>query len=377
MAKRDYYEVLGLKKSASKDDIKKAYRKLARKYHPDVNPGDKKAEERFKEISEAYEVLSDPEKRKKYDLYGQQPFQSGFDPFSSYQKRGRGEGFDSQGFNFEDTFGRGFEGFGDIFGDIFGKRKKSYAQEPAKGTDIQYSMEISFEDAIKGLSTDITIQRNASCDECNGSGTTPGSRSQVCPACNGTGQKKAGRGPLSFSQACPQCKGSGSWNPNPCKKCFGSGTTLKKERIGVKIPSGVDTGSKVRIAGKGETGKHGGPAGDLYIIVKVRPHPFFERKGDNIYCVIPLTVTEATLGSQITAPTIDGNVTMKIPEGTQSGQVFRLANKGSPKLKESGRGDQFVEVKIMVPKNLDERSKQLLRDFERLNYYNPRSNLRV
>ena len=377
MAKRDYYEVLGLKKSASRDDIKKAYRKLARKYHPDVNPGDKKAEERFKEISEAYEVLSDPEKRKKYDLYGQQPFQSGFDPFSSYQKRGGSEGFGSQGFNFEDTFGRGFEGFGDIFGDIFGKRKKSNAQEPAKGSDIQYSMEMSFEDAIKGLSTDITVQRNTFCDECNGNGTTSGSRNQACPACNGTGQKKAGRGPLNFSQECSQCRGSGSWNPNPCKKCSGSGTILKKERIGIKIPPGVDTGSKVRIAGKGETGKQSGPAGDLYIIVKVRPHPLFERKGDNVYCVIPLTVTEATLGSQITAPTIDGNVTMKIPEGTQSGQVFRLANKGSPKLKESGRGDQFVEVKIMVPKNLDERSKQLLRDFERLNYYNPRSNLRV
>jgi len=377
MAKRNYYEVLGLKKGASESEIKKAYRKLARKYHPDVNPGDKKAEERFKEISEAYEVLSDPEKRKKYDLYGDQSFQSGFDPFRSYHKSGGFGGFDFQGVNFEDAFSHGFEGFGDIFSDFFGQRKRTNERVPTKGADIQYAMEISFEDAIKGLSTEITVQRNSSCELCNGSGINRGSQRQICPECHGTGQKKMGRGPFSFSQTCGQCKGSGSWNPNPCNKCSGSGIVLKTERITVKIPPGVDTGSKVRVAGKGEVGKYGGPPGDLYIITKVRPHPTFERRGDNIYCVIPITVTEAVLGSQITVPTIDGNVTMKIPEGTQSGQVFRLANKGVPKLKENKRGDQFIEVKIVVPKNLDERSKQLLRDFERLNYYDPRKNLRL
>ena len=374
MAKKDYYEVLGLKKGASENEIKKAYRKMARKYHPDVNPGDKRAEERFKEISEAYEVLSDKEKRKKYDMYGHQSFQSGFDPFSAYQRSGKSQGFDFQGTNF-DPFGRGFEGFGDIFSDFFGQRQKGDQRIPTKGADIQYSMEISFEDAIRGVSTDITLQRTSICDQCNGSGVSRGSQSQICPDCRGSGQKRAGRGPLNFSQACSRCKGSGSRNPNPCKKCSGTGVIPKTEKIGIKIPPGVDTGSKVRIAGKGEAGKYGGPSGDLYIVTRVRSHPFFERKGDNIYCVVPVTVTEAALGSQITVPTVDGNVTMKIPEGTQSNQVFRLANKGVPKLKESGRGDQFVEVKIVVPKNLDERSKQLLKDFERLNYYNPRSNL--
>lgn len=374
MAKKDYYEVLGLKRGASENEIKKAYRKLARKYHPDVNPGDKKAEERFKEISGAYDVLSDTEKRKKYDLYGHQSFQSGFDPFTSYQKGRGSQGFDFQGANF-DSFGRGFEGFGDIFSDLFGQRQKGNHRIPTKGADIQYSMEISFEDAIRGLSTDITLQKTSTCDQCNGSGASHGSQSQICPECRGSGQKKAGRGPFSFSQACSRCNGSGSWNPNPCKKCSGAGVIPKTEKIGIKIPQGVDTGSKVRVAGKGESGKYGGPPGDLYIITKVRTHHVFERKGDNIYSVIPITVTEAALGGQITVPTVDGSVTMKIPEGTQSGQVFRLAKKGVPKLKENGRGDQFVEVKIVVPKNLDERSKQLLRDFERLNYYNPRSNL--
>jgi len=374
MAKKDYYEVLGLKKGVSESEIKKAYRKLARKHHPDVNPGDKKAEERFKEISEAYEVLSDTEKRKKYDLYGNQSFQSGFEPFKAYQRRGGSQRPDFQGANY-DTFGRGFEGFGDIFSDLFGQRQRGDQRIPTKGADIQYSMEISFEDAIKGLSTDITLQRTSVCEQCSGSGVVHGSQSRICPECSGSGQKKAGKGPFSFSQTCSRCKGSGSWNQNPCKKCSGAGVIPKIEKIGIKIPPGVDTGSKVRIAGKGEAGKYGGPCGDLYIITKVRSHPFFERKGDNIYCVIPVTVTEAALGNQIIVPTVDGNVTMKIPEGTQSSQVFRLAKKGVPKLKENGRGDQFVEVKIVIPKKLDERSKQLLRDFERLNYYNPRSNL--
>jgi len=311
-AKKDYYEVLGVKKTASDDEIKKAYKKLARKYHPDVNPNDKNAEEKFKEISEAYHVLSHKDLRKKYDQFGHSSRWA--EEFS---------GFDFSGFDFKNPFssssrggGAGFEGFGSIFEEIFGgggARTATKTRAPVRGRDIQYSMEIGFMDAVRGISTNITI----------------------------------------------------------------GGGSPKSERLRVKIPAGVDTGSRVRLAGKGEQGMNGGSPGDLYIITRVSPHPFFERKGDNIYTEIPVTIGEAVFGARIEVPTVDGKSLMKIPPGTQNGQKFRLYGKGVPHLKGGGRGDQYVTVKVSIPQNLDEKSKELLREFEKLNPKNPRENIRV
>ncbi|RMF93916.1 MAG: molecular chaperone DnaJ [Candidatus Schekmanbacteria bacterium] len=369
-SKKDYYEILGVKRNATESEIKKAYKKLARKYHPDVNPGDKSAEAKFKEISEAYSVLSDPEKRKKYDAFGHQAFGEGFDPFSS---AGRGANSGFGGFDFASSFG----GFSDIFSEIFGERTTSGRRRntPVKGRDIQYSMEIGFEDAIRGLKTELQINKRKKCSTCGGTGTKPGSSPITCRRCGGSGKISIGRGFFNMSQTCTQCNGTGTYNPSVCTTCRGSGTVPTTERITVKIPAGVDNGSKVRVAGKGEPGTNGGPNGDLYIITKVRPHRFFERKGDNLHCIVPITVDEAALGAKITVPTIDGKAEMKIPPGTQSGQKFRLRGKGVPSLKSGVRGDQFVEVKIVVPKNLSEESKELLRNFSKLTNFDPRKNL--
>ncbi len=305
MAKKDYYQILGVSRDADAERIKKAYRKLARKYHPDVNVNSKEAEARFKEISEAYEVLGNPEKRKQYDLFGSAGSQTG--PRGARTYTYTGPGFGRGGFNPEDFVRGGFPGFEEVFGDIFGGTRRTRPRGPVRGKDIQYSVEISFEDAVKGLTTRIS---------------------------------------------------------------------LNHDRISVKIPPGVDTGSKVRIAGRGEPGIQGGGRGDLYIVTKVRPHPYFERKGDNIYLDVPITFTEAALGSRIRVPTVDGMIQVTIPPGTQSGQKLRVRGKGVPHLQGGGRGDHFVVVRVVVPTRLDRRSKQLLHDFERLHPGNPREKLR-
>ncbi len=373
MAKKDYYEILGVSRNAADDEIKKAYRKLAHKYHPDVNPGDNKAEARFKEISESYSVLGDKKKRASYDQFGHDGFKSGFDPFRAYTRSGPGpQGFDFSGFDFQ----RGSGDFGDlggIFGDIFGKGQKRKQREPSRGGDLNYSMEIEFEEAVKGVTTQISMQRLSQCPDCQGSGIRPGSRKHSCPDCGGSGQARISQGFMNVTQACRRCGGSGQVIGSPCQKCRGEGRVRKSERISVKVPPGVDNGSNLRLAGKGDAGKNGRPPGDLYISIKVRPHPLFTRKEDDIYLEVPVTITEAALGARIQIPTISGPTTMTLPPGTQGGQKLRLQKKGVPKLKGKARGDQYVVVKIVPPKKLSRRSRELLQEFEEINPDNPRA----
>ena len=350
--------------------MKKAYRRLARKYHPDVNPGNKSSEERFKEVSEAYHVLSDPEKRKKYDRLGHEAFGPGFDPFAGF-RRPEGPG----GFDFS-----GFGDLGDILGDFFGAAKGGRArprEAPKPGEDIQYTMELGFEGALRGMSAHILLNRQVSCEACGGTGVRARSKRVACPECGGSGQEGSVRGLFSFGRTCRRCGGSGEVNPDPCPHCGGSGVVSRPERLQVKIPPGVDTGSKVRLAGKGHQGRDGAPPGDLYILTKVKPHPYFERKGDNIYTEVPLTFSEAALGGRIEVQTVDGPASMTIPEGTQSGQRFRLQGKGVQRLKGGGRGDHFVTVQVVVPRGLDKRSKELIRELEKSHPEDPRAKLKV
>jgi molecular chaperone DnaJ len=374
MTKRDYYEVLNVSRKASEKEIKAAYRKLARKYHPDVNPNDKSAEAKFKEISEAYQVLSDPEKRAIYDKFGHQLSRNGADKAESSRWSDFSQ-FDFSNFDFKKS-GFNVGDLGDILGSMFSeKRESSQASEPVRGSDIQYTMDLSFEDAVQGLSTRIKLQREVSCPACHGMGTERGFYLETCSACKGTGKVRASGGFLNPLQPCSLCQGSGKINKNPCRTCQGSGVVLQSEKISVKIPAGVDNGSKIRVPNKGNVGRRGGSSGDLYILTRVRPHPFFERKGDNLYCEVPITFIEATLGAKIKVPTIDGEATMTVPAGTESGQIFRLRGKGVPHLKGAGRGDQFVTVKVVTPKNVDPRMEQLLRELERLHPQNPRTQL--
>lgn len=372
MAQReDYYNLLGVKRDATADEIRKAYRRLARKYHPDVNPGDKSAEEKFKQISEAYDVLSDEKKRAIYDRHG----------FYSENVReaapNAGKGFD---FNFEwGPFGAGEASssgpsFRDIFSDLFGGTGRTTARtrtQPQRGADIEIPLSLSFEDAINGLTTTITVRRSEHCPKCSGTGES-GVAPVTCPTCKGTGKVSTGGGILRFDQQCPDCGGTGRRLP-PCPQCLGKGVVPKTESVKVRIPAGVDTGSRVRVAGKGEAGVRGGPPGDLYIITNVAPHPVFTRKGDNIYCTIPITLPEAALGAKIEVPTVTGKAQLRIPPGTQSGQLFRLRERGAPSLRGETRGDQYVEVKITLPKIIDEDSKELLRQFAKRNPENPRA----
>ena len=383
-AKKDYYQLLGIKKDAKADEIKKAYRKLARKYHPDVNPNDKTAEEKFKEVQEAYDVLSDEKKRKVFDRFGY--YHDNLDPdspFGAGAAAGGGStapGFDFSGFSWETgTPGGGGSSFRDIFSDLFGGSGGAGARRepepprpmPKKGRDIEIPLALSFEESFNGLTTNITVNRSEQCSRCQGAGDT-GGPVITCPTCKGTGQVLKTGGRLQFSQPCPDCEGTGR-RRTPCSVCHGKGTTPKTEQVKIRIPAGVDTGSRVRIPKKGHGGRLGAEPGDLYIVTNVGKHKFLERKGDNIYVTVPVSVSEAALGARIEVPTVEGKAQLKIPAGTESGQKFRLRERGFPSLRNPQlRGDQFVEVKITLPKIISEETKEVLRQFEKLNPDNPR-----
>jgi molecular chaperone DnaJ len=384
MAKQDYYEVLGIKRDAKPDEIKKAYRRLARKYHPDVNPGDKASEERFKLTTEAHDVLSDPKKRKVYDRFGQYS-----DNLADAAARGAGPttgrtapGFDFSGFDWSTTTtpggaagaGAGGSSFRDIFADLFGggaKEQEPPRPQPKKGADIEMPLALSFEEAINGLTTNLTVNRSEQCSRCNGAGDI-GGPVMVCATCKGSGQVQRAGGRLRFAQECQDCGGTGR-RRSPCSLCKGKGTIPKTETVKVRIPAGVETGSRVRIPGKGEGGRLGAPPGDLHIITNVGSHKYFTRKGDNIYVSVPITVPEAALGAKIEVPTVEGKAQLRIPPGTQSGQKFRLKQRGAPSLRKPGaRGDQFVEVQVTLPKMISEETKELLRQYSKMNSENPR-----
>ena len=340
----DYYGTLGVKKGASTDEVKKAYRKLARKYHPDLNPGDKTAEKKFKEINEAYEVLSDAKKRSEYDQFGKAAF-DGFQGFGGFRTQDAG-------------FGTG--GFEDIFSDLFGNIRQQYA--PVTGTDLRTHLDISLEEAYKGVTKPFTLTREIPCKRCNGIGAEA---SQPCSHCKGTGSVKQSRGMFRMSQPCPSCGGKGRIVTKACRACSGNGSKVATETIKVKIPPGADNGSRVKLRGMGGAGLQGAPSGDLYIELTVRPHPVFKREGNNIYVEVPVTVMEAIAGGKIKVPTLDGSVTMTLPQGTDSGKKFRLKGKGIPNKRRGITGDQFAVIKIMVPKNIDEKTKEALKEIEK------------
>jgi len=344
--KRDYYEVLGLGKDASSDDVKKAYRKLARQYHPDVNK-EANAEDKFKEVKEAYDVLSDEGKRSTYDRYGH------IDP---------NQGMGGAG-------GADFGGFGDIFDMFFGGGggRQRDPNAPQRGNDLQYTMNIEFKEAVFGKETEITIPRTESCDTCHGSGAKPGTQPKTCSTCHGSGQQEVVQntpfGRIANRRVCSTCRGSGKIIVEKCNTCYGEGRVKKQRRIKVNIPAGVDDGAQIRISGEGEGGVRGGPAGDLYIVLRVKTHEFFDREGDDIYCEVPLTFVQAALGDEVEIPTLNEKVKLKIPAGTQTGTYFRLKGKGVPKLRGIGTGDQHVKVTIVTPTKLSDEQKDLLRQF--------------
>lgn len=352
MAKRDYYEVLGISRNASTEDIKKAYRKLARQYHPDANPNDKDAEAKFKEISEAYVVLSDPDKRAQYDRFGH-------------------AGANGQGFGgFEGFGGFGdFGGLGDIFEMFFGGGTRR-RPGPERGDDIRFELEITLKEAAFGLERDIKVPRVEVCSTCGGSGAAPGSKPARCPSCDGTGQVQFAQntpfGRIVQSRTCDRCRGKGRIIEKPCLTCRGNGQVRKTRSIRVKVPPGVDNGSRLRLAGEGEAGARGGSPGDLYVYIHVKPHRLFRREADDLICEIPVSFVQAALGDEMEVPTLDGNAKIKIPEGTQSGTVIRLKGKGIPHINGYGQGDQHVIVKVVTPTKLNEKQKDILREFARL-----------
>ena len=354
--KRDYYEVLGVSRGASEDEIKKAYKKMARKYHPDLNPGDKTAEEKFKEVNEAYEVLSDADKKARYDQYGH----AGVDP--NFGAGGFGGGFDGS-FDFGDLG----DIFGSFFGGGFGGGRRTNPNAPQRGESIRMSIAISFEDAAFGCEKAVTVERYETCDTCHGNGCAPGTSPEVCPDCHGTGTVQVRRqtpmGVFATSSPCPKCGGKGRIIHQPCKDCRGSGMVRKKKTIQASIPAGIDNGQTISIRGQGNAGKNGGPAGDLLITITVRPHELFRREGTSVLCEAPITFTQAVLGAELEIPTIDGKVKYTLPEGTQSGTTFRLKGKGIPSINGRGRGDQYVTVYIETPKNLNKEQKEALKKF--------------
>ena len=354
--KRDYYEVLGIQKGASEDEIKKAYKKLARKYHPDMNPGDKEAEEKFKEINEANEVLSDPTKKARYDQFGF----AGVDP--NYGAGGGGWGDGAAGFDFGDL--------GDIFGSFFGGGFGGAQQRrngPQRGESIRMSVSVSFTEAAFGCDKDVTLERSEQCPTCHGNGCAEGTTPEICPECRGSGTVQVRRqtpmGVFATTATCTKCGGSGKIIHQPCAECHGNGRVHKRRTVKVSIPAGIDNGQTISLRGQGHAGKNGGPNGDLLITVMVKPHDLFRRDGTSVFCEAPITFTQAVLGAELEIPTIDGKVKYTIPEGTQTGTVFRLRGKGIPVLNGRGRGDQYVTVTIETPRNLNKEQKDALRKF--------------
>ncbi|HEY5718039.1 MAG TPA: molecular chaperone DnaJ [Motiliproteus sp.] len=350
MSKRDYYEVLGVSRDASDRDIKKAYRQAAMKYHPDRNPGDKASEDKFKEANEAYEVLSDAQKKAAYDQYGH----AGVDPNAG----GFGGGGGFQGGGFGDIFG---DVFGDIFGGGGGGGRRSRVQ---RGADLRYNMELDLEEAVRGVEKKIRIPTLVACKTCSGTGAKEGTKPKQCSTCGGIGQVRMQQGFFSVQQTCPACHGEGSIVTDPCGDCRGRGRTEQTKTLSVKIPPGVDTGDRIRLSGEGEAGTHGGPAGDLFVQVSVRKHAIFERDGRNLYCEVPISFVDAALGGELEVPTLDGRVKLKVPEETQSGKMFRLRGKGVTPVRGGAAGDLLCRVLVETPVNLNGRQKELLREFQ-------------
>ena len=354
MTKRDYYEVLGIEKGAGEEEIKKAYRKLAIKYHPDKNPGDKTAEEKFKELGEAYEVLSEPHKRAAYDQYGHAAFDRRTGGF------GRAGGFHDPFEIFREVFGGG-----GIFEDLFGGGA-SDPSEPQRGGDLRYDMELTFEEAAQGCEKEITVTKPERCDVCLGSGAEAGSKIRSCPTCGGRGQVISSRGIFSIAQTCPHCQGAGRIIDRPCKACRGSGRRDRTSKIKLRIPAGVDAGSRLRSAGNGEAGWRGGLPGDLYVVLHVKPHEIFQRDGDDLLCEVPVSFVQAALGAEIEVPTLNGNAPVKVPPGTQPGTMFRLKGKGIKNIQGYGYGDLHVRILVEVPTHLSSAQKAKLQEFAEL-----------
>lgn len=370
MANRDYYEILGVSRGADEKALKSAYRRLARKNHPDVNPNDKNAETRFKEISEAYQVLSDPEKRKLYDQYGQNWSRVG-----AAGGEGGGTPGDFSGVHFD----VGNEGFGDLFESLFGQAGRGARagtqprRGPTRGQDIEYDVSVSFDEALSGTSRRIDLNLREACDRCHGSG----GKRKPCSDCGGSGMERQGRGPFNLGSTCRRCQGEGETIAETCNECKGSGAVERKRKLDVNIPAGVRDGSRIRVGGQGGGGAAGGARGDLFLRVRVGAHPFWERKEDDLHCEVPITFAEAALGAEISVPTRNGNVSMKIPSGTQSGQTFRLSGLGAPRVKVGGNGDQYVKVKVVVPRNLSEPEQRLIHDLGLQRSDNPRAQLKT
>src|SRR6202453_3969628 len=357
MAKEDYYDLLGVPKKATEDELKKAYRKKAVQYHPDKNPGNKEAEEMFKKVSEAYEALKDPEKRAAYDRFGHAAFQG---------PGARGPGGGAGGFHdpydiFREVFGQG--GGGGIFDEMFGGGGRDSGRD---GADLRYDLEITLEEAARGVEKEISFRKLVGCEHCHGTGAEPVSKRVTCPTCRGSGQVRRSGGIIVFTQTCPTCGGAGVKIEKPCTVCRGEGRTAKTTKLNVRIPPGVDTGSRLRSVGNGEAAAAGGSPGDLYIVLTVKEHELFERQGDDLFCEIPIKFTLATLGGSIEGPTLAGKASLKIPQGTQSGTTFRLRDRGMPSLRDRGHGDQLVRVHVEVPSSLSSEQRQLLEEFARV-----------
>lgn len=359
MAKRDYYQVLNVEKNASDEEIKKSYRRLAMKYHPDRNPDDKEAEDKFKEVGEAYEILADPQKRAAYDQFGH----AGVDPSMG----GAGDGFSG--------FGAGFD-FGDIFESVFGGGRRSARNY--RGSDLRYDLSITLEEAVSGTEQKLRIPTQVICSKCNGSGAKPGTTPQTCSRCHGSGQIRMTQGFFSVQQTCPHCRGTGQVIADPCNNCQGSGRVKEYKTLSVKIPAGVDSGDRIRLSGEGEAGPRGGVPGDLYVQIYVKPHPIFSREDNNLHCEVPISITTAALGGELEAPTLDGKVMLKIPAETQTGKVFRVRGKGVKPVRGGSTGDLLCRVTVETPINLTSKQKELLKELEdsmrKSNQHTPKEN---
>jgi molecular chaperone DnaJ len=363
MSKRDYYEVLGVSKGASDEEIKKAYRKLAIKYHPDKNPGDKAAEEKFKELGEAYEVLSEPQKRAAYDQLGH----DAFDPRRRAQAGGGFGGFHDPADIFREVFGGGAGSiFEEFFGGGGGGGRRQDPRAPLRGDDLRYDLELSFEEAVNGCEKEITIARLAACEKCSGSGAYGSPRRKTCATCGGRGQVVMSRGIFSIAQTCPRCNGQGQALENPCRACEGSGRAERQGKVTLRIPPGVDTGTRLRSSGEGEAGLRGGPSGDLYVVLHVKAHDIFDREGDDLHCDVPISFVQAALGAEIEVPTLSGPAQVKVPHGTQSGTTFRLKGRGVRNVRGHGTGDLHVRVSVEVPSKLNAAQRAKLEEFAAL-----------